>query len=135
MVLTCTCIYYQDLLYIPARVYLTVVFASGFLVLLISLYLLVPAGPPLNFTFASTDPTVLILSWSLPKESLRNGVITGYEYMCADVHSGPQPTPELTATILGLTPFTSYNCSVKAATVNGTGPAISIIATTAEDSM
>lgn len=105
------------------------------LVLFIYLCLLAPSGPPLDFTFASTDPTMLILSWSLPQESLRNGVILGYEYMCANVHGGPQETFKLNATIMGLTPFTNYTCSVKAATINGTGPAATIVATTAEDGM
>ena len=55
--------------------------------------------------------------------------------MCANVHTDPQLTAEVSVTIMGLTPFTTYTCSVKAATVNGTGPAANITTTTAEDSM
>ena len=78
---------------------------------------------------------IIILSWSLPEESLRNGEITSYEYMCADVHTSFQNTSELGATVMDLMPYTSYACSVKARTVNGTGPAAMTITTTAEDSM
>ena len=99
------------------------------------LYLLAPGGPPLDFNFTSTDPTILILSWSLPQKSQRNGMISGYEYMCADLPGGPQQTSMLNATIMGLTPFTNYTCSVKAATINGTGPEATIVATTAEAGM
>ena len=97
--------------------------------------LLAPAGPPLEFTAESTGPTMLVLSWSPPQATLRNGLIASYEYVCADIHSDPQLTDQVNVTIMGLTPFTSYSCSVKAATVNGTGPAANIIITTAEDSM
>ena len=55
--------------------------------------------------------------------------------MCADVHDSPQETSMLNATIIGLTPFTNYTCSVKAATINGTGPPATTVATTAEGGM
>ena len=96
---------------------------------------LAPAGPPLEFSVESTGPTILILRWNPPEASLRNGLITSYEYMCADIHTDPLQTTELTATIMGLIPYTNYTCSVRAATVNGTGPAVSITKTTPEDSM
>ena len=102
-------------------------------------YSLAPTGPPLELTAESTSPTVLTLSWHPPDVSLKNGLITGYEYTCTDIqteqYTKPQLTTEESTTIAGLTPFTDYFCSVKAATINGTGPAVSIIATTLEQSM
>ena len=74
-------------------------------------------------------------------------MINRYEYLCAIVLNGPQDasktngtngtreTSKLSATITDLAPFTNYTCSVKAATINGTGPAEDIVATTAEDGM
>ena len=89
---------------------------------------------PQNFNGVSTNPTMLTLSWELPEQSTRNGMIIRYNYMCENVHSGPQMTMGLTADVTGLVAFTNYTCSVNAATVNGTGPPATITRTTAEDS-
>ena len=43
-------------------------------------------------------------------------------------------TMELTVDVTGLVAFTHYTCSVRAATVNGTGPDATITRTTAKDS-
>ena len=96
-------------------------------------FLTVPTGPPLNFSAFSTNPTILTLNWEDPEESMRNGVIIGYSYMCEGVHSGPQVTQEMTAVVTGLIANQQYTCRVGATTINGTGPFASIIQRTPED--
>ena len=93
----------------------------------------VPTGPPLNFNGVFTNPTILTLSWEDPEESMRNGVIIGYAYMCEGVHSEPQVTQEMTAVVTGLMENQQYTCRVGATTINGTGPFASLIQRTAED--
>ena len=97
-------------------------------------FLTAPSGPPLNFDGISTNPTILTLSWNPPEVSMRNGIIEYYSYMCQSVHAGPQTIMGLTVDVTGLTAFTEYTCSVRAATANGTGPADMITRRTAEDS-
>ncbi len=103
-------------------------------VLLLLLLFLVPTGPPTSFsvTADNTNPELLMLSWSLPDEDYRNGIIIRYYYNCVnndnDISSGD--TQETTATISNLLVFTEYTCTVRAATVIGIGDASAMNTTT-----
>ena len=95
---------------------------------------LVPNGSPQDFNISVT-PTTVTLSWSLPLSSQRNGVITGYFVNCTV--GGVIESIRLNGTIYDIftEPFTSYSCTVSAATVVGDGPATAVISgVTDEDS-
>ena len=85
----------------------------------------VPSGPSLNLTALVTQRTMSLV-WSPPHVDDRNGIITSYTVMCslADVIIHRSTTSETRLTVTGLEPFTNYTCSVSAATVVGSGPAV-----------
>ena len=85
----------------------------------------VPSGPPLNLTISVT-PRTMLLFWSPPHAADRNGIITNYTVTCSLVNDIIQRTTtrETRLTVTGLEPFTNYTCSVSAATVVGSGPAL-----------
>ena len=66
------------------------------------------------------------LVWSPPHVDDRNGIITSYTVMCSSVDAlvHHSTTSETRLTVTGLEPFTNYTCSVSAATIVGSGPAI-----------
>ena len=85
----------------------------------------VPSGPPLNLT-ATVTPRTMSLVWSPPHVDDRNGIITSYTVICslAGIVVHRSTTSETRLTVTGLEPFTNYTCSVSAATVVGSGPAV-----------
>ena len=79
----------------------------------------------MNLT-VSVTPRIMSLVWSPPHTDVRNGIITSYTVMCslADATIHHSKTGMTRLTITGLEPFTNYTCSVSAATVVGSGPAV-----------
>ena len=91
---------------------------------------------PLNFTLSQVPmrPMELEARWTIPEEP--NGIILNYTVMCngsevmtnsmtfgdsdAQLGSGDN---EISVTLVGLDPFTVYECSVSAATNGGVGDA------------
>ena len=77
------------------------------------------------------------LSWTLPNEDGRNGIIVSYTAICGDsdgVLVNTTTTVGLTTTFEGLRPYSIYSCSVFATTNTGDGPPASLNFTTASDS-
>ena len=90
---------------------------------------------PLNFALSQVPmrPMELEARWTIPEEP--NGVILSYTVMCngsevmtssmtfggSDVQLGREN--EISVTLVGLDPFTVYECSVSAATNGGVGDA------------
>ena len=66
----------------------------------------------------------ITLMWSPPR--LSNGVISNYIVLCLFNHNviNRTVTTSTKLTIVGLKQFTNYTCSVRAATLFGTGPPI-----------
>ena len=85
----------------------------------------VPSGTPLNLSALVTQRTMSLV-WSPPHVDDRSGIITSYTVMCslAVVIIHRSTTSETRLTVTGLEPFTNYTCSVSAATVVGSGPAV-----------
>ena len=80
----------------------------------------------------------MTFSWSPPSPTLRNGVITGYSLSCVPEAGGGnsimiQYTTVGTFTLGGLTPATSYNCSISASNSLGSGPTAHVVVTTLND--
>ena len=101
-------------------------------------YILITA-PTVQPGFFSTErigSRNVTLSWTLPPENGRNGMISSYTIMCSDINGnlfGPLTTLNYTATFEDLSPFTHYHCSVYAATSVGSGPAATLNFTTNSD--
>ncbi|KAL5477126.1 hypothetical protein EMCRGX_G023872 [Ephydatia muelleri] len=84
-----------------------------------------PTGPPLNISYSTPNPSTLILNWSPPDPSYRNGVVRGYLVVISEMETSRPlyfntSTPPLS--IPSLHPFYTYNCSVSAYTVGLPGP-------------
>ena len=80
----------------------------------------------------------MTFSWSLPAPTLHNGVITGYSLSRIPVASGRssvfmQYTTAGTFTLGGFTPAISYNCSISASNIWGSGPAAYSMVLTLDD--
>ena len=72
----------------------------------------------------SVNPASLMVSWQLPLEIDRNGVITGHviQYTRNGTSDIMNINNGTTHTIPGLVAFVDYSVTVAARTVNGTGP-------------
>ena len=84
----------------------------------------VPSGPPLSVVAVLSTPYSITLSWSLPRSTDRNGIITGYTMRVTAASSTifQGSTTATSYTVSSLSPYTRYNCSVAAKTIIGTGP-------------
>ena len=94
-----------------------------------------PSAAPDQLTVVSHSSTELTLSWSLPPEEGRNGLITGYSINITNNATGEVEIHSITVTRLSvpsLSPYTTYICSVAAQTSVGLGPYVSIAVTTNE---
>ena len=75
---------------------------------------------------SALSPTSILLTWSPPSASDHNGVITGYVIKVTEINT--QFTTQQTLhdgeniTIISLSPFTNYLCTVAAQTSAGLGP-------------
>lgn len=95
-----------------------------------------PTVEPGSFSVASIGSRSVTLSWTLPPESGRNGMISSYTTMCSDINGnlfGPLTTVNNSATFEDLSPFTYHHCSVHASTNVGSGPAATLNFTTNSD--
>lgn len=76
------------------------------------------------------------LSWDLPNEDGRNGIIISYTISCSDsdgVQINTTTTTSLITTFEALRPYSFYICSVFASTSGGNGPAAVLNFTTVSD--
>jgi hypothetical protein len=99
--------------------------------------LLVPSGPPTNFTLSPLSSTSVQLSWDLPLPEYRNGIVRQYiihvQLPVGEILS--YATSSNSYAISGLRPYTTYFFSVAAVTV-GEGPTTErIVAQTVTDGM
>ena len=97
-----------------------------------------PTGSPERFTVTQRRARNITFSWSPPAATLRNGVITGYSLSCVPETGGGntismQYTAAGTFTLGGLTPATSYNCSISASNSQGRGSVAHVDVTTLDD--
>lgn len=93
-----------------------------------SIFVLVPSGPPVNFTAMAISSTSIVLKWKPPLIHKQNGIITGYtisQLMAGNIST--YSTPDLMFTVMDLRPFTSYTYSITAFTVVGSGPSSSTV--------
>ena len=99
---------------------------------------LAPTAPPELFQAVSISARSASLSWELPVESGRNGIIISYSVACTDAQSNPIISDEVTETsftVEGLQPYSQYNCTVAASTSVGEGPPAYLTFDTLEDGM
>ena len=90
------------------------------------------SGPPQNFVISTTSHT-LTLSWSPPLPSQRNGVITSYLVFCTIGGVTTSNRISGTSQVVAIDPFTSYTCTVSAATMVGDGPPATVSGTSDEN--
>lgn len=89
-----------------------------------------PSGPPLDVRGTSGSPTSIILSWMLPEEIQRRGVIVSYDihYEASDDDTGNIIDQGIINTnmtffiLTGLMEFTNYSIRISARTDIGPGP-------------
>ena len=97
---------------------------------------LAPDGPPLNPAVLSVNSMSLTLSWEPPSLAHQNGATFNYTLTCIPpAKSGLPPlvsvfTTSGAHTLNGLTPATSYACSVFATNVYGNSPPANVSAMT-----
>ena len=89
----------------------------------------VPSGSPENVETEVLSSTAISVTWDEVLPIDQNGIITEYEVMYKPLETfGGLPNPsalnttDLIAVLMGLTPFVSYNISVRAYTSVGPGP-------------
>ena len=102
----------------------------------LSIVLTAPTAPPSSFSVTRLGSRNVTLTWSLPDEDGRNGVIVSYTAACSDVNGDLVSTQTITAvstTYEGLQPYSFYVCDVFASTNGGDGPAATLNFTTASD--
>lgn len=93
-------------------------------------------GPPESFAIVDISTRNVTLSWELPEESKRNGVITAYMVSCSDEEDmlvTTFTTSTLTATVEGIDIYSFYTCNVAASTSGGYGPEATLNFTTTSD--
>lgn len=89
-----------------------------------------PSGPPLNVRATSSSPTSIMLSWDLPEEVDRRGVIVSYNvhYLALDEEGSTidkgmiSTTMNMGFSLTGLMEFTNYSIQISARTQIGAGP-------------
>ena len=94
--------------------------------------IIAPSGPPQNFVIISTSHN-LTLSWSPPLPSQRSGVIISYLVHCSIGGGINSVNVSGTSLVVPIDPFTSYTCSVQAATMVGHGPPVAVSGVSNED--
>ena len=96
----------------------------------------VPSGPPSNTIGTALNSTHVSLSWDPPSPDQINGVIIGYSINFTELETGGMShlTSEQTETVIGpLHPHYTYNFTVVAFTLVGSGPITYVIVRTDED--
>ena len=96
-----------------------------------------PSAAPNDFNVETPTSTSLLLSWTPPPEDSQNGIIRSYVVNITRVDAvNDVMVHSTTASSLivgGLEPFTSYQCSVAAVTINQGPFTISVVVQTLED--
>lgn len=95
-----------------------------------------PSGPPTLFVASSIGAEGAMLSWSLPEQESRNGIINDYSVHCRE-DSGSTvlnvTTKDMDIFIRNLRAAVLYECKVSAFTVAGGGPWAFVNFTTMSD--
>lgn len=84
-----------------------------------------PSGPPTSFVSSSVGTESAVLSWSLPEQQKRNGIVNGYNLQCQEtcgIIVVNVTTRDIDISISNLRPATQYECKVSAFTAVGEGP-------------
>ena len=79
-----------------------------------------PSGPPVNVTVHEVTSTSLHLVWSEPAPENRNGIIRLYVVIVMSIFDGHAHNYSVHGTeltLVSLKPFTDYECSVAASTI------------------
>ena len=91
--------------------------------------IVVPSLPPSGFTLAATTSESITVSWRLPPEDSRNGIIKGYKLFFKKKGSSGAGSMQLitrqaihTKEVAGLDKYTEYEFQVLAFTSVGDGP-------------
>ena len=88
----------------------------------------VPSGYPSDLVVTAESPNSVVLEWSPVPEIDWNGVITVYEVVFSQSsiehlpQSGTLSASYRSTSVAPLQPFIPYNLTVRAFTINGTGP-------------
>ena len=96
------------------------------------LLLAAPSKPPSNVAVIVTSSTSADVSWQLPPEEERNGVITGFKLKHLKKDGTSWTTKDITdrakrsSALTGLSKFTYYDYQVLAYTSKGDGPTSSV---------
>ena len=91
-----------------------------------------PSEPPQKFINSTTSHNIT-LSWSPLLLSQRNEVIISYLVVCTIGGMTSSMNVSETSLVIDIDPFTSYSCSVSAATKAGIGPPATVSGTSDED--
>ena len=76
----------------------------------------------------------VVFSWSPPAVALRNGNITGYTLSCSPSPASlPLTIAQPGTRVQNFSPNSTYNCSIVAHNIQGSGPPINIVFSTMED--
>lgn len=92
------------------------------------LLFIVPTGPPVNVELQSVTSTSAVISWREPSPDQHNGILLGYSVTVTNAKETIKLQINTTKIFVSdvvlspLKPFTTYNVSAAAATINGTGP-------------
>ena len=99
----------------------------------------VPTAAPTSLVSPRVTSTSLTVTWHPPPLENHNGILTHYVVRVENqrtrgVSSFSVSSSSLLYTAVGLSPYTTYECSVAAGTINGTGPLTSELSVqTSED--
>ena len=89
--------------------------------------LIVPSSGPSNIEFPTVSTSSIFVTWSLPQEQDRNGIIQQYSVCTAKNKDSLCDNPTITTNtwleISGLKPYQQIKFEIKAATAAGFGPA------------
>ena len=94
------------------------------IVITISMFCTVPAGPPRQVVNIAKTSTSISVSWIPP--ATPNGVITEYQLQCSSHEQSFNHSvngSQTAATLNGLLPYTNYSCNITARNSAGEGPA------------
>ena len=122
-------------LLLMALKYFSEVYTANLQLTVSSKMLAAPTGPPVGLNAEPDGPRSILFTWQPPEPHLQNGIIINYTISCI-----PSPLSPLTpvaeagsVTVSGFSPFTSYNCSVRATNSAGNGPPAYVSSTTEDD--
>lgn len=109
------------------------------LYLLLDTVVLVPSGTPLSFMATSISTRKFVLSWNVPEIIAINGILRKYILSVSESKSNLFLLEEIeidadysNETIFNLIPYTQYNCSIAAVTID-IGPSAIIQVVTNEE--